>query len=142
MANLRGPAALLVQRRHGALALVAVLGLALSGCATMGPATGASRDALTEVDLAEFANMSCYDAVRRLRPMWLQSRTARARPIVVIDGTPRGQVEILRSFRAIDFSLIEHLEGPEATTRFGTGYAGGALVLSSKRASERLIESR
>lgn len=117
--------------------LLTLATLAASGCATIGPATGGSRDALTEVELAEFANMTCFDAVRRLRPMWLQSRAARARPIVVIDGTPRGQVEILQSFRAIDFSLIEHLEGPEATTRYGTGYAGGAIVLVSKRAAEQ-----
>ena len=106
-----------------------------TACSTVGQPSPGGTDVLTEADLAEMINFTCYDAVRRLRPMWLQSRAARAAPIVVIDGTPQGQVELLRSFRAIDFSEIRHLEGPEATMRYGTGFAGGALVLTSKRST-------
>jgi hypothetical protein len=55
-------------------------------------------------------------------------------PGVIVDGTPQaGGVESLRSMRASDASELRFLNSSDATTRYGTGYTAGAIVVSTRR---------
>jgi outer membrane cobalamin receptor len=52
-------------------------------------------------------------------------------PIVVVDGIVRVHFRVLDEIHADRVRLIEILNGREATTRYGTGSAGGAIVVTT-----------
>ncbi len=39
---------------------------------------------------------------------------------------------MLRTFRAADVSFLEYRSASDATTRSGTGYSGGAILITMK----------
>jgi hypothetical protein len=116
----------------------ALLALAAAGCASSGTtgSRGGDPDVLTAEDLQTVQDLSAYDAVRRLRPAWMRARgagTARATPIVYVDGMRRGSLDELSSVRASEIQEIRYLSASEATTRFGTNNTGGAIVVTTRR---------
>lgn len=115
------------------LAVVAPL-----GCATprSGAKPAAERDLLLAAEIERTSASSAYDAVRQLRPEWLRRRgrssiqNASAEALVIyLDGARLGSVSTLRSITVGSILEIRHLDATEATTRFGTGHAGGALLI-------------
>lgn len=48
-------------------------------------------------------------------------------------GNTQGGVEALHSIRMIEVEKIEPLNGSEATQRFGTRYAGGAILVTRRK---------
>ncbi|HET9385920.1 MAG TPA: hypothetical protein VFO67_12290 [Gemmatimonadales bacterium] len=126
--------------RWGVPILVAAMLAALS-CAT--PRSGArpssQRDLLRFDEIERTSAVNAYDAVRQLRPEWLRRRgrgsiqNATAEVLVVyLDGTRLGTPQTLRSIAAGSILEIRHLDASDATTRFGTGHAGGALLIRTK----------
>lgn len=103
------------------------------------PGDRRSRDLLTEADIQEAGVGSTYDIVQRLRPAWLRTRssgTTRSAPqyaIVYLDGTRIGGLEALRRVNSTDVQTIRYLSGPDATTRYGTGHEGGAILIDTKK---------
>lgn len=90
-----------------------------------------SRDVITaqEVADASMSTQSAYDVVQRLRPRWLRSRGGGSAglPMLVINNVPSGDLERLRSIAAADVSEIRFISSQDATTRWGTGFVGGAI---------------
>jgi hypothetical protein len=110
-----------------------LLCLLLAGCASGSTGGGGGGgDVLATEDLATVSNLSLYDAIQRLRPRWLQARAGQPLPQVMMNGSQMGGVEVLRGMQATDVSSVRFLDAQDATTRFGTGYTGGAIELVSR----------
>lgn len=97
-----------------------------------------SRNLITAEELAGSDARNVYDAIRELRPTFLQphrSATTSGAPVtarVYVDGTPLGEgLEILRRMRLDDVAEIRFLSAADATQRFGTGNPGGAILVKT-----------
>lgn len=98
------------------------------------------RISFEEVTVKASDAKTAYDIVRRLRPQFLQSRPSgsiqnpRKVPIkVFVDGGFRGTVAVLNEIVAHSVVEIVYLNGADATTRFGTGYESGAILVTTGR---------
>jgi hypothetical protein len=92
-----------------------------------------SMDRITEQELAPVSQLSAFEAIQRLRPRWFQTRTGTL-PVVHVDGAARADgEEILRAVLCSDVQEMRYLNGPDATTRFGTGYGSGAILITTKK---------
>jgi hypothetical protein len=112
---------------------VFVLCLLVSACAAgSSGGSGGGGDTITAEELATVANLSLYDSVQRLRPRWLQPRAGQPLPRVMMNGSQMGGVEVLRGMQATDVQSVRFLDSQDATTRYGTGYTGGAIELVSR----------
>ena len=133
--------------------LMAALVVAVSsGCSSGGSnkATGAphapsrQQDVITAAEIAERASeaSNALQIVQKLRPQMLASRgrfspadssEAGALPRVVVDGVAYGPIENLANLNAISVGEIRYLNATDATTRFGTGYVGGVILVTTKK---------
>lgn len=99
------------------------------------------RDVLFEAEIqsSNIPGSTVYDVIQRARPEYLRSRGPNsfrnASPptaVVYLDGMKYGELEQLKSLRADNVFQIQYLSAPNATTRFGTGHTGGAILIISK----------
>lgn len=79
---------------------------------------------------------SVHQFLSRKRPSWLHPRGATLSPagpqvVVVLDGFAMGGVAELRDLPLSMVAKIQRLSGPDATTRFGTGFGAGAILLTT-----------
>lgn len=127
--------------RHNIPTLVASLGLVamLTGCASGGGAEGdrgprPDPNLITAEELAPHANLNCLDAVRQLRPRWLQDRGRTIKPILMLDGNRMGSAEdALANIGAGDVESLRYFSPSDASVRFGTTVTGGAIEAISRR---------
>lgn len=132
---------------------LAFLGVVLLAAPTLATAQDSDRPqrqsnviTLPEIEgvRAEFSD--AYALIQRLRPEYLRPtrnagsvrisqnqpdpgpRTAK----VIVDGSPRGELDVLRQIPAAMVTEIRHLNAADATTRFGTGYEGGAILVTTR----------
>lgn len=129
-----------ILRRVTLAAMLLGAGLPL-GCATSSSgSSGGSDRARNQITREEFADIeetediSVYDAVRRLHPQWLEGRGTVSFRISVqvqvhFNGARIGSVDELRRIRTAEVQYIEHMEGPQATQRYGTGYERGLILI-------------
>lgn len=125
-------------RRPTTLFFLAAFGLAmgLAACASSGGSDerGPRRDpnVITAEELTDFSTVSALDAIRRLRPRWLQGR-ANMRPQLVLDGARLTNLEDgLQSVQATSVREMRYLSASDATMRFGTNYLGGAIEVITR----------
>lgn len=118
------------------------LSLTVAGCAGSGGSSGGSPERavrgsstrITEDELASVAELDIFSAISRLRSTWLRAGSRGTRPEVIVDGSPQsGGVEILRTMRAGEVSGLEFMSASDATTRYGTGYPAGAILVTMRR---------
>lgn len=122
------------------------LGLAVliwsGACASSGQSGGASRsrDLITSEQLMEVPYNTVFEAVRALRPRWLQTRNVaslrsqeRHTPRVYVDGQLRGEVNELSRLVPHEVEEIRYMSASDATTRFGTNHIAGAIVITTRR---------
>lgn len=125
--------------RRGLILMVAAL---LTACATGGGDGVARRRAnlITEAELVESNTLDAYQAIRRLRPNWLTTRAGMEDAVVHIDGIRLNGINDMRDIQVSTLREMAYLTGPDATTRYGTGYRGGLIDLKSKgtRAVDRI----
>lgn len=128
------------------LALLLAVGLAgAAGCATTGSGGGGSDrgDVITSQQLRDVQNQynNLLSVVRNLAPGWLQTRGTASinvenakEPVVFVDGNRfgSGQVETLRSLSPSQVQEVQYLNAREATTRHGTGYTGGIILVRTR----------
>ena len=115
---------------------IAALLLLFAGCgggtSSQGGARGPS-DRLGEADLESVPQLSAFQAIQRLRPRWLNTRTG-ATPMVHVDGNIQmGGADALHNLRAADVQEMRYLNAADATTRFGTNYVSGVILVTTKR---------
>jgi hypothetical protein len=121
-----------------ALIATFALALGLSACASGGGGGGGTpRGSSTRIigeELATVAQLDLYTAVSRLRPQWLRPGTRGQLPEVIVDGTrQQGGADVLRSMRANEVSELQFMSASDATTRYGTGFTAGAIIVSTRR---------
>ena len=118
----------------GSLVLAAGLhGCAAAGSSPQGGQPRGSADRIVEAELEPLHQLSAFEAVQRLRPRWLQTRT-RAEPMVHVDGNIRTEgASALRNLRVDDVQEMQYMSPADATTRFGTGYVNGLILVTTKR---------
>lgn len=115
---------------------IAALALALgaTGCASGGSSSTprGSSTRIIESELQSMQQLSVYDAIGRLRPDWLRGRGG-ALPAVMMDGNRQGGgMDVLRSLRVVDVQELRFMNASDATTRYGTGFQGGAILVTTK----------
>lgn len=127
------------------LTMAIAVAILATACTSTGPSGSfgsavSSRDILTFQEMDSGSYGSVYEAVRALRPRWLQSRggasirhAQRQTPRVYLDGQLHGGLDDLWSLAPQEVSELRFLNASDATTRFGTNHIGGAIVISTRR---------
>jgi hypothetical protein len=130
-----------------------VLALAVSGCgsssagtpfeggsqATSAASRGGSSRLIVRAQLVEFSGRSAWDAVDILNQRWLRPQRGASnsgRPVfprIVVDGTVRGELDDLFRLRADNIETMRLLTSSDATTKYGTGYFGGVIEVTTIR---------
>lgn len=121
---------------QGTFLLVAsVVVCACASGGTSGTSSSGGPDTITREQISP-DDENAYLIVRRLRPAWLRPRTqesitgqAPTFAQVFVDELRVGDVDYLYRISATQIDRIEYLSALDATTRFGTGYAGGLIIV-------------
>jgi hypothetical protein len=109
--------------------------VALSACASGGGGSarpaGSNPDRIVQEELSDVGDLNAYDAVQRLRPAWLRVRSSADPPVIYVNGARYGNdLTSLRSFQARAINQMERVSPNDASTRFGTGHTGGAILVT------------
>jgi len=95
---------------------------------------------ITRAELQSEAGYTLLEVVRRIRPSFLASRGATSiegtpmlRVLVVIDGMPQGDVDVLQSIRAADVRQVRRLSVPETYLKYGRSVSVGGLEVTLDR---------
>lgn len=130
-------------RRRPTVRAVTLICITWAGaCATAGaPGDGDDRDVLTRAQLEDVSYLNAYDAVRRLKPIWLRTergqdsfRSQGRRGLrVYVDGIHYGDKDSLRTLQVQTIEEIRYLDKREATRRFGTDHSEGALLILTRQ---------
>lgn len=125
--------------------LAAAIAVSVASCAsgsgqrtTVAPRRSADLITADEIAASDASNME--QVVQRLRPTWLRGRgtvsIANANagsPVVYLDDTRLGGVDALATVVPAEVQEVRRLNAAEATNRYGTGHAGGAIVVRRKK---------
>ena len=106
--------------------------------------TGVVRDSnrISQEEIQGLPSGTAFDAVQRLRPIWLRSRSTTigsgargtvSLPRVFVDERDFGTHGTLREFFLDQVEEILYLSASDATTRYGTGYPGGIRHIRLKK---------
>lgn len=127
------------------LVLAAMLIAAAAGCGpartSTDPYPSRNRSVLfpDEIENARRVGGTAYDLIAHLRPEFLRSRGATslsninpATATVYLDGVRYGDLQSLKFISGDHVTRVEHLNGAEATTRFGTDHVGGAILITTR----------
>ena len=126
--------------RHRSCPALAIFTAALlSGCAGAYSSNraGESRNVITREQILESNVLNAFDAVRRLRPNWLRTRVSAMGtppPVrVYVDGVSVGNADYLSNVRIDIIQRLVYYSPADATTKWGTGHAGGAIEVVTRR---------
>ena len=113
--------------RLGLLSLALCVLLA-SACYPARTGSSGNRDAyvITTAELQDVPADDIYEVIRLLRPAWFTQRSGRT-PQVFVNGSPRGGLDELRTFRTEMVSELRYIDATNATTRWGTGFMAGVI---------------
>ena len=136
---------------------VGLASLALAGAATLVPCTSAEaqkkdRNLITREEILNSAQKDgdLYQAVRSLRPHFLNTprgqrsmdvqrggptgmqvgSSAAPQPVVYLNGTKLGELEMLKTVLAADTYEVRYLEPAKAENEFGADASGGAVLVT------------
>jgi hypothetical protein len=118
--------------------LASLLLLLVAACGSPGELGSLQpANALVQEDLERLDVSNAYQAVERLRPDWLRSRgpfsprnPQASLPTIYVAGVrQQGGLDALRQVRLGDVREIQYLNSSDATTRYGTDHAGGAILV-------------
>jgi len=122
--------------------VTAALSLA-TACASSGAGRRQSQrgdaNLITREQLLRTGASNADDAVRMLRPSFLRAHgNATMRdpggvpPVLYLDDTRLGGIEHLRDIDIEHVLEIRYVDAIEATTRFGQGHTGGAILVTTR----------
>lgn len=113
---------------------ILVSGSACGGQSQPGGAQPYDRDKLTPDEFNQRAFYSAYEAVEALRPIWLTRRGPDGAVQIYIDDNQMGGVDVLRTVRLPSVALIRHMDGIQASARYGLGHEQGAILITTRAA--------
>jgi hypothetical protein len=123
---------------RGVFLLLLATTFGLAGCASGGGSDGgtsARRGSSTRIvqeELQSVTQLDVYSAIQRLRPTWLRTRSG-GEPMAHVDGNILGPARGLQAIRAADVQEIQFMNSADATTRFGTNYMNGVILVTTRR---------
>lgn len=136
--------------RRATMAAVSAFLVTGLACGPMGGGGGGTADTLTsqEIRAVESQYGDMYSVIQSERPQWLRSRGTMSvenpdagYPVVFVNGMRRGGLESLRSINPSDVAEAEFLNARDATTRYGTGYPGGIIRISTRSGQSGCLTS-
>ncbi len=106
--------------------------------ATSAAASRGNSRLIVRAQLERFAGLSAWRAVETLNPRWLRSRSVGVNygpsyARVVVDGTVRRSLNELYRMSTDNIETMRFLSASDATTKYGTGYAGGVIEVTTRR---------
>lgn len=125
-------------KRFGVLA-IAVVSMACSSAGASNSSTPrADRSQLTIEEITRTGSQDAFSAVQMLRPQWLTKRGTSSVNLtetikVYLDGNLMGGPEFLRQIPTNSINNIRHLDGLEATQRYGLDHGVGAILVFTRR---------
>jgi hypothetical protein len=127
-----------MRARPPLILMVSLLAACASGGSSGSSTPHGSRDLiiLSEIEAVEVTN--AFDLIQRLRPEMLRPRsgggfTSTPSPVVYLDGVRHGEVNSLTSIPKDIIREVRYINAADATTRFGTGNTGGAILIATRR---------
>lgn len=112
--------------------------LVLAACAAATQWGGSLRDPnrLTAIEIQAVSAHSALDAVRQLRAVWLRGRrSSSVAPVVYVDNVRMGGPAVLERIWIQNVSELWFMSGLDATTRYGTGHTGGAILVFTRHST-------
>ena len=117
--------------------------LVTTGCIGAGASGAGSRSSdrsvITEEEIRSLPPGSALQVVRTLRSSWLRGRSATLRtdsgrqpPSVFLNDRYFGALSSLEQISSESIAKIRFITAADATTRFGTGYPSGIILVTSK----------
>lgn len=107
----------------------------LVACAAAG---AGHSNVITAPELSRSKARNTYDAIQQIRPEMLRTRDAGAivyfktrQPLVAVDNTLVGGVEVLRTFPTGRVARIEYVSSWAAAKRYGTGFGNGVMLIET-----------
>ena len=98
---------------------------------------------ITAPQLSRSRAPDAYNAIRQIRPEMLRTRDPgtlvyfKARqPVVAVDNTLVGGVEVLRTLPTGKLARIEYVNSWVAAKRYGTGFGNGVMLIETRADSE------
>ena len=119
----------------------AMMVVALTACASAGNSSGIPKDSsvITREEIAASMESNAYDAVARLRPLFLKSRgrstingQVNDYATVFVDGVRYGDLSSMRGIVTNQVQMIRYLGGPDAVTKYGMQYGSGAIEVFTR----------
>lgn len=114
---------------------------------------GGSRNTITREQIAALSTRDAYAIIGSLEPGWLRGRRENTLggaagagvgtnassgggveyPVVFLDGVRYGELETLRDLRSEEVERMELLSPFEASTRYGSDYFAGIILVTTRR---------
>ena len=114
---------------------------AVTACASSGGAAVKATDStiLTREEIQATGVANLYQAIERLRPRWLEVRSARSinssvQIAVFLNRSYVGEPEVLKTYTPNSIVRVRYLDGPTASaslTGFDSRHVEGAIVLET-----------
>ena len=108
----------------------------LIACASAG---AHHANVITAPELSRSTAPNAYDAIRQIRPERLRTRDPGAivyfkarQPVVAVDNTLVGGVEVLRTLLTSKVARIEYVDSWVAAKRYGTGFGNGVMLIQTR----------
>jgi hypothetical protein len=121
------------------LILITAAALGILGCFHRG-GMGKDNSWITEAEIDSVHAITAYDAVKRLRPQFLENhgslslnpRDPPSLPNVYVDNQYYGDITALRSISATAVEAIKFYNASEAQYAFGRGNMAGVISILTK----------
>lgn len=121
------------------IALAALITVAGCGGTKAAKVAPHARNMITADQIAAVHAANAYEAIKRLQPSFFRTRGVMTHgatpptPIVVVDGSPYGELSSLYDVSASTIESIQYLDALEATQRFGRQGGAGAILIVTIR---------
>ncbi|HET9383636.1 MAG TPA: hypothetical protein VFO67_00715 [Gemmatimonadales bacterium] len=115
-----------------AIAVLVAASACGGGGAQPGGTTPVDRESLRPEEWGTRNFYSAYDAIAALRPAWLNLRGPEGQVQVYVDDNHLGGVEVLRTIRPSSIAVMKHLDGIQASARYGLNHDQGAILVSTR----------
>jgi hypothetical protein len=110
---------------------------------------GTTANVITAPELSRSRATSAYDAIRQIRPELLRTRDPGAlvyfkasQPLVAVDNTLVGGVDVLRAIPVNKVARIEYVNAWKAAKMYGSGFGNGIMLIETRPGSEPELAKR
>ena len=96
------------------------------------------QNVLTAAEALKTGQSNVYYAIETARPQWLRTRpsgSSSGRPEVVqvyLGSSHYGEAMSLQQITVASIKEVRYMDARDATTRFGTGHGGGAIIVTPR----------